>query len=146
VGFSASHLSMASTQSKTPSIRVMSYKSSSASSNSETLADLAQSTNTFAAGIGEALQAFISLANAPNTRPIMVEFANRVMAMGRQRMSTMNGRNALVYLKSKFGLLNSTAACYIQATFEGNEEHFVEVDMDSWEEVVPYMIRLRIIN
>jgi len=49
-------------------------------------------------------------------------------------------------MKSKFGLLNATTACFIQATFEGNEEQFVEVDLDSWEELVAYMVRLRIIN
>ncbi|KIM40264.1 hypothetical protein M413DRAFT_446438 [Hebeloma cylindrosporum] len=124
----------------------MSFRGSPVTSHTETLGDLVHSTNTFAAGIGEVVQAFISAANAPNTRPIMVEYTNRIMAIGRQRMSTMNGRNALLYMKSKFGLLNATAACFHQATFEGNEEQFVEVDLDSWEELVAYMVRLRIIN
>jgi hypothetical protein len=61
-------------------------------SHTETISDLVHSTNTFAAGIGEVVQAFISTANAQNTKPIMVEFTNRIMAIGRQRLSTMNGR------------------------------------------------------
>jgi len=91
------------------------------------------------------LEAFVANANKSNTRPIMVEFGNRIMAVGRSRMSAMNGRNALLYMKSKFGLLNSTAALYLQATFDGDEERFVEVDLDSWEELVVHMQRLRII-
>jgi len=70
----------------------MSYRGSPVTSHTETLAGLVHSTNTFAAGIGEVVQAFISTANAPNTRPIMVEFSNRIMAIGRQRMAAMNGR------------------------------------------------------
>ncbi|KAF8201007.1 hypothetical protein BJ912DRAFT_806146, partial [Pholiota molesta] len=110
------------------------------------LTDLSHSSNMFAAGIGEVLQAFIASTNPPNTKPVMVEFSNRVMAIGRGRLSAMNGRvKRLLYLKSKFGLLNGTTALYLQATFDAEEVKFVEVDVDSWEELVGHMRRLRLL-
>ncbi|KAF9485937.1 hypothetical protein BDN70DRAFT_870405 [Pholiota conissans] len=123
----------------------MASRESPVKSHSESLTDLSHSSNMFAAGIGEVLQAFVASTNPPNTKPIMVEYANRIMAIGRGRLSAMNGRNALLYLKSKFGLLNSTAAVFVQATFEEGEGKFVEVDLDSWEELVGHMYRLRIL-
>ncbi|KAF9526642.1 hypothetical protein CPB83DRAFT_857552 [Crepidotus variabilis] len=112
----------------------------------EKLADLTNSPNTVAAGVGEVLQALAAVTNAPNSKPIMVEFGNRVMAVGRSRMMTMNGRNAFLYMKSKFGLLNASTAFFLEATFEGNEDRYVEIDLDSWEELVVYMHKLRIIS
>ncbi|KAH9485475.1 hypothetical protein JR316_0002383 [Psilocybe cubensis] len=136
-----------SIQSQPPNTRGgLSRRDSTGRTSPESIHGLANSSNMFAAGIGEALQAFLATAKAPNARPITVEFGSRVMAVGRQRMLAMNGRNALLYMKSKFGLLNSTTALYLQATFEGDEERFVEVDLDSWEELVVYMQRLRIIT
>jgi len=49
-------------------------------------------------------------------------------------------------LKSKFGLLNSSAAFFLEATFEGADEQYVEIDLDSWEELVAYMQHLRIMS
>lgn len=91
------------------------------------------------------MQAFVAASTGPSSKPVMIECGGRVMALGRTRMAVMSGRNAFLYLKSKFGLLNSTTPLYIQAAFIGDEEDFVEVDMDAWEELVPHIYRLRII-
>ncbi|TFK44871.1 hypothetical protein BDQ12DRAFT_661522 [Crucibulum laeve] len=111
----------------------------------DAMSELVSSSNNVAAGIGEVLQALGAVSTATTSKPIMIEYGNRIMALGRKRMAVMSGRNAFLYLKSKFGLLNATAALYLQATFIGDEETFVEVDMDAWEELVPYMHKLRII-
>lgn len=50
-----------------------------------------------------------------------------------------------MYMKSKFGLLNTSAAVFLQATFD-EDAKFVEVDLDSWEELVGHMHRLRVIH
>ncbi|KAF8161256.1 hypothetical protein B0H34DRAFT_673245 [Crassisporium funariophilum] len=131
--------------SQPPSLRVISPDSSPERS-AEAINDLARSANNVAAGIGEVLQAFVAATSRSTSRPIMVEFGNRTMAIGRQRMASMNGRNAFLYMKSKFGLLNSTIALFLQATLDRNDEQLVEVDLDSWEELVPYIHRLRIIS
>jgi hypothetical protein len=49
-------------------------------------------------------------------------------------------------LKSKFGLLNATTPLYLQAVIigKGQTETFVEIDLDAWEEIVPYIEKLRI--
>jgi hypothetical protein len=52
----------------------------------------------------------------------------------------------MLYMKSKFGLLNATSALFLQATFDEEPGRYVEVDLDSWEELVGYMQRLRIIT
>ena len=62
------------------------------SAQSDSVADLRHSSNMFAAGIGEGLEALTANANRPNKKPIMVEYTNRVMAVGRGRLSAMNGR------------------------------------------------------
>ena len=51
-----------------------------------------------------------------------------------------------MYMKSKFGLLNTSAAVFLQATFDEDTVKFVEVDLDSWEELVGNMHRLRVIH
>ncbi|KAE9408752.1 hypothetical protein BT96DRAFT_1013364 [Gymnopus androsaceus JB14] len=114
-------------------------------------AGLAASDNQVAAGLGETLQAFVAAASVPSPAPIVVEFGHRKMALGRKRMAAMNGRNAFVYLKSKFGLLNATTPLYLQAVIFGRakdeeNETFVELDLEAWEELVPYIAKLRIIT
>ena len=51
---------------------------------------------------------------------------------------------AFYYLKSKFGLLKLSAQCYLQATFD-EDGGFVEVDLDSWQELAPLMERIRVL-
>lgn len=51
-----------------------------------------------------------------------------------------------MYMRSKFGLLNSPTAVFLQATFEEESVKFVEVDLDSWEELVVHIYRLRVIH
>ncbi|KAF9012483.1 hypothetical protein BDQ17DRAFT_1343989 [Cyathus striatus] len=114
--------------------------------SSDVASELASSSNHIAAGVGEILQALAGVSGGPSTKPIMIEFVDRTMALGRKRMAAMNGRNAIVYMKSKFGLLNSTSPFYLQASFIGDEESYVEVDLDAWEELVPHISRLRILN
>ncbi|KAJ3514799.1 hypothetical protein NLJ89_g2159 [Agrocybe chaxingu] len=123
-----------------------STRSSPTAPGSDKLTDLATSSNSVAAGFGEIVQALVASSNPPNSRPIMVEFGNRTMAIGRQRMQTMNGRNAFLYMKSKFGLLNATSAFFLEATFEQDVDSFVEIDLDSWEELVAFMHKIRIIS
>ncbi|KAG2015718.1 hypothetical protein CC2G_008962 [Coprinopsis cinerea AmutBmut pab1-1] len=112
-------------------------------------AELATSTNPIAAGIAEVLQAIATASSrgqSPPSTPIMIECGERVMALGRKRMAAMNGRNAFLYLKSKFGLLSTSNALYLSASFVGDsQQQFVEVDMDAWGELVPYIERLRIV-
>lgn len=124
------------------------------------LADLVTSPNDIAAGIGQVLEALVLASTATTTKPIMVEYGNRVMALGRKRMGVMSGRvrafqcglftvelnwtqNAFLYLKSKFGILNTNSALYLEALMIGEDE-FVEVDVDAWEELVPHISKLRI--
>ncbi|PPQ64931.1 hypothetical protein CVT26_015651 [Gymnopilus dilepis] len=123
----------------------MSSTGSKGSPSGGAIFNLTHSNNSFAAGIGEVIEAFVANASKSNTKPIMVEFGSRIMAVGRSRMAAMTGRNALLYMKSKFGLLNATTPLYLQAAFTGDEERFVEVDLDSWEELVEHMQKLRII-
>ena len=86
-------ISSTSTRSHTSSIRVMTSRESPVhSAHSDSVADLRHSSNMFAAGIGEVLEALTANANRPNKKPIMVEYTNRVMAVGRGRLSAMNGR------------------------------------------------------
>lgn len=56
------------------------------------LADLVTSPNDIAAGIGQVLEALVLASTATTTKPIMVEYGNRVMALGRKRMGVMSGR------------------------------------------------------
>jgi hypothetical protein len=58
-------------------------------------------------------------------------------------MKFMFHQNAFVNLKSKFGLLNASTPLYLQALFVGSNK-WTEVDMDSWEELVPFIQKLRI--
>ncbi|KIK09204.1 hypothetical protein K443DRAFT_83368 [Laccaria amethystina LaAM-08-1] len=109
------------------------------------LADLVTSPNNIAAGIGQVLEALVLASTATTTKPIMVEYGNRVMALGRKRMGVMSGRNAFIYLRSKFGILNTNSALYLEALIIGEDE-FVEVDFDAWEELVPHISKLRIIS
>lgn len=137
---SASHpRAAATTMSSSPS------KTSIATPQSP-LGDLVSSPNDIAAGIGQVLEALVLASTATTTtKPIMVEYGNRVMALGRKRMGVMSGRNAFLYLKSKFGILNTNSALYLEALIIGEEE-YVEVDFDAWEELVPHISRLRIIS
>ena len=129
------------------------------------LAELVTSPNDIAAGIGQVLEALVLASTTTTTiKPIMVEYGNRVMALGRKRMGVMSGRvrvcqrgvivvelmccsaqNAFLYLKSKFGILNTNSALYLEALIIG-EDDFVEVDFDAWEELVPHISRLRVIS
>ena len=85
-------MSSPSTRSNTSSTRVMVSRESPVQSHSESVADLTHSSNMFAAGVGEILQALLATASRPKDKPIMVEYANRVMAVGRGRLATMSGR------------------------------------------------------
>ncbi|KAJ3814736.1 hypothetical protein EV368DRAFT_35129 [Lentinula lateritia] len=112
----------------------------------DVLASLANSENNVAAGLGEVLQAFVA-GSYPSPGPILIEFGHRTMALGRKRMSTMTGRNAFLYVKGKFGLLNASTPLFLQAVITGRAEGaFVEIDLDAWEEIVPYIEKLRIIT
>ncbi|KAJ3749423.1 hypothetical protein DFH05DRAFT_1476687 [Lentinula detonsa] len=114
----------------------------------DVLASLASSENNVAAGLGETLQAFVVAASLyPSAEPILIEFGHRTMALGRKRMATMAGRNAFVYVKGKFGLLNASTPLFLQAVITGKADGaFVEIDLDAWEEIVPYIVKLRIIT
>ncbi|KAH7876715.1 uncharacterized protein C8R40DRAFT_1098395 [Lentinula edodes] len=117
----------------------------------DVLASLANSENNVAAGLGEVLQAFVA-GSYPSPGPILIEFGHRTMALGRKRMSTMTGRvssfkNAFLYVKGKFGLLNASTPLFLQAVITGRADGaFVEIDLDAWEEIVPYIEKLRIIT
>ncbi|KIY68066.1 hypothetical protein CYLTODRAFT_421920, partial [Cylindrobasidium torrendii FP15055 ss-10] len=61
----------------------------------------------------------------------------------------MTGRNAFVYVKGKLGLLNATTPLYLQACFKpldayDEDEKYVELDLEAWEELVPYILKLRV--
>ncbi|KAF9073574.1 hypothetical protein BDP27DRAFT_1318526 [Rhodocollybia butyracea] len=120
----------------------------------EVIAGLAGSDNHVAAGLGITLQALASAASSmssPSTSPILIEFGHRTMVLGRNRLASMTGRNAFAYLKSKFGLSNATTPLYLQAMIAGHRkageaEVFFEIDMEAWEEIVPYIEKLRIIT
>lgn len=111
---------------------------------------LVSSDNLFAAGIGQCLQAFLGASNAKaQAAPIMVTFGNRTMAFGKKKMASMTGRNAFIYIKSRFGLLNATTPLYLHAVFPGGpdeEEKYVEVDLDAFDELVMYISKLRIMT
>ncbi|KAK0460913.1 uncharacterized protein EV420DRAFT_166108 [Desarmillaria tabescens] len=129
---------------------------------------LVSSDNSFAAGVGQCLQAFMA-ASSTNAQaaPIMVTFGNRTMAFGKKKMASMTGRvsirtccllsdsfvtvpqNAFIYIKSKFGLLNATTPLYLHAVFPGGpdeEEKYVEVDLEAFEELVVHISKLRIMT
>ncbi len=58
-------------------------------------------------------------------------------------------QNAFIYIKSKFGLLNATTPLYLHAVFPGGpdeEEKYVEVDLEAFEELVMHMSKLRIMT
>ncbi|TRM69141.1 hypothetical protein BD626DRAFT_473067 [Schizophyllum amplum] len=99
------------------------------------------------AGLRDGARAFAELARASPTGPLVIEHGDRRMALGRKRMESMSGRNAALYLKSKFGLLAATAPVRIEAAFRREQDgalEWMEVDMDAWEELVPHMHRLLI--
>lgn len=54
--------------------------------------DLIHSPNAIAAGVGEVLQAFVTASAEYPSTPIMIEYGQRSMALGRKRMAAMNGR------------------------------------------------------
>ncbi|TFK23940.1 hypothetical protein FA15DRAFT_670027 [Coprinopsis marcescibilis] len=135
---------MASTPSRAPSVSGLAVTTTSPP---DTISELKSSSNSIAAGIGEAIHALFSASShSQTTTPIMIDCGERVMALGRKRMGAMNGRNAFLYLKSKFGLLSTSAPLYLSASFTGSPDKFVEVDMDAWEELVPYIEKLRIVG
>ncbi|KAF9049895.1 hypothetical protein BJ165DRAFT_1401728 [Panaeolus papilionaceus] len=118
----------------------------------DVIENLLASPNTFAAGVGEILQAFLSTEGS-NNKPVIVELVmgidgqtKRRMAMGRQRLGCMNGRAAMLYIKTKFGLLNSAAPLYLEAKFDKDEEKYTEIDMDSWEELIGHISLIQIIG
>ncbi|KAI5890300.1 uncharacterized protein SCHCODRAFT_02631430 [Schizophyllum commune H4-8] len=97
------------------------------------------------AGLCEGLRALVESTRAPLTGPLVIEHRERRVALGRKRMESMSGRNAALYLKSKFGLLAATAPVRIEAAFRREQDgvlEWMEVDMDAWEELVPHMHRL----
>ncbi|KAL1695980.1 hypothetical protein GGG16DRAFT_121304 [Schizophyllum commune] len=99
------------------------------------------------AGLCEGMRALVESARAPLalTGPLVIEHRERRVALGRKRMESMSGRNAALYLKSKFGLLAATAPVRIEAAFRREQDgavEWMEVDMDAWEELVPHMHRL----
>lgn len=109
------------------------------------VATLVNSPNPVVAGVGEVLQVVLAAAvMPPAVKPILVQHGSRVMALGRKRMSALNGRNAMIYLKSKFGLLSAARPVIMDASFIGKEDEFVEVDMDAWEELVPQIAKLNL--
>ncbi|KAF8908017.1 hypothetical protein CPB85DRAFT_1223021 [Mucidula mucida] len=110
---------------------------------------LSASNNHVAAGIGQCLQAWMLTTTRPGTAPIILSFGNRTMALGRRRMAGMTGRNAFIYVKSKLGLLNATTPLHLQALFHGpaeEEERYMEIDLEAWEELVPHILKLRIMT
>ncbi|KAJ3547343.1 hypothetical protein NMY22_g1692 [Coprinellus aureogranulatus] len=153
------------------SVTAMNIGSNVAPGPADPVSNLKLSSNNIAAGIGEALEALVLAATTPptTTKPIFVEWESRIMALGRKRMAGLGSgkvrvthscgsdkrlriiavdpQNALLYLKSKFGLLSSPRPVYLQASFLGETDgEFVEVDLDAWEELVPHIDRLRIIT
>ncbi|KAF5326145.1 hypothetical protein D9611_000304 [Ephemerocybe angulata] len=110
--------------SRSPSINTVNMGSNVPS---DPISSLKVSSNNIAAGIGEALEALIEAASMSpmSTKPIFVEWEGRIMALGRKRMASMNGR----------------------VLFVGEAEgDYVEVDLDAWEELAPHIERLRIIS
>ncbi len=58
-------------------------------------------------------------------------------------------QNAFIYVKSKLGLLNATTPLHLQALFHGpaeEEERYMEIDLEAWEELVPHILKLRIMT
>lgn len=83
---SGSHPRAATTMSNSPS-------KTSITTPQSPLAELVTSPNDIAAGIGQVLEALVLASTTTTTiKPIMVEYGNRVMALGRKRMGVMNGR------------------------------------------------------
>ncbi|KAF5343556.1 hypothetical protein D9758_012956 [Tetrapyrgos nigripes] len=114
---------------------------------------LSLSENQVAQGIGESLRAFADTpwsSEPPSTQPppLLVEFGKRTIALGRKHMGKMSGKNAFLYVKSKFGLLNASTPLHLQAkfNFEGSSTEYVEIDLEAWEEMVPYIQKLRIMT
>ncbi|KAF8653278.1 hypothetical protein AX16_003980 [Volvariella volvacea WC 439] len=111
--------------------------------NSTSIVDeLAASNNTLVAGLGEIVQVLMSAES--RSSPIIVECGQRTMALGRARMASLSGRNAFLYLQSKFGLLDSRKPLHLEAIFTASGENYIEIDMDAWEELVPHIKKLRV--
>ncbi|KAL1741346.1 hypothetical protein HDZ31DRAFT_45641 [Schizophyllum fasciatum] len=88
------------------------------------------------------LRALVDGPRALPKGPLIVEHRERRIALGRTRMQRMSGRNAALYIKSKVG---ATESVVIEAAFRRDEDGALEwakVDLDAWEELVPYMQRL----
>lgn len=96
----------------------MASRDSPVKSHSESITDLSHSSNMFAAGVGEILETLVANSNQPNKKPIMVEYTNRVMAVGRGRLATMNGRVSS-------DLLNQS--CYLNRAVECAHVHEEQV-------------------
>jgi hypothetical protein len=59
----------------------------------DVLVGLAESNNNVAAGIGECIRAFSNIVNGGElTGPVMIEFGDRTIALGRKRLGSMSGR------------------------------------------------------
>lgn len=129
--------------------------------STQSLQSLLASESQVTSGIAEVLLALLSRPEPTELHgPILIVFGDRTIALGRKRMAGMNGRvclsvneheylshilkNAFLYLKRTFGLLNATTPLYLQAVFSGSSA-YVEVDTEAWEELVPYIVRLRIV-
>ncbi|KAF9451488.1 hypothetical protein P691DRAFT_807596 [Macrolepiota fuliginosa MF-IS2] len=93
--------------------------------------------------VREVLQAASATAVIPHSaKPIMVHYKDRVVAMGRQQLTTIGRLNVLQYLKDRLDVGNLGVSLY--GTFVGNEGEFVEVDVNAWEEFVPQIVQLQL--
>ncbi|KAF9451484.1 hypothetical protein P691DRAFT_663021 [Macrolepiota fuliginosa MF-IS2] len=88
----------------------------------------------------------IFMTTAPPAKPIVVQYGDRLMAIGRRHLSGMSGRAAFEYVKSRFGVSNQISAIYMDTSFVYRESEFVEIDMDTWEELVPHIYRMRLVH
>ncbi|TFK74024.1 hypothetical protein BDN72DRAFT_834027 [Pluteus cervinus] len=105
--------------------------------NNSALRQLMVSQNQFVAGVAEVLHTLVE-ANANNWQdaPIFVRCNERRLAVGRGKVKAMPGRQALLYIKGKFGMMDKTMR--VQVKFFDQEE-LMEIDLESWEELLPYI-------
>lgn len=142
----------------------------SRSNPQQILNNLALSPNSFAAGIALCVKALNEATAGPPTSPIVVDYRNRRMAFGRRHLARLGGHVSSIRARLSFsqltgqqeairmavrtiyphGHIPDTQRFIVEARLFGDDgqpaRRDVGIDLESWEELVPYIQILFVAN
>jgi len=126
----------------------------SRSNPQQILNSLAASPNSFAAGIALCVKALAEATAGPPSAPIVVDYRNRRMAFGRKHLARLGGYDAIRMAARKIypqGNIPDTQRFNVDARLFDEDGQLtrrdvVAVDLESWEELLPYIHTLFIAN